>query len=254
MNKMKDLLPNEQLDTLINGTKIIQNPQKFMFGIDAVLLAHFAAAQVHHDNFVVDMGTGTGIIPFLLETSTKASQLIGLEIQSESADMANRSVKLNNLQNKIKIINGDIKEISSQFEKYSVNVVTCNPPYMINEHGKQNPNNAKKIARHEVLCNLEDVIKAAEYLLKPNGSFFLVHRPFRLTEIFSLLQKYKMEAKRMQLVYPFLDKEPNIVLLEIRKNSKPRLTIEKPLFVYETPGVYTKEINDIYDSFRNPIQ
>lgn len=250
----QNLLPDEQIDTLINGTKIIQNPQKFMFGIDAVLLSHFASAQVHHDNLVVDMGTGTGIIPFLLETSTPAARLVGVEIQPESADMANRSVELNNLQNKINIINGDIKTISSHFEKYSANVVTCNPPYMINEHGKQNPNDAKKIARHEILCNLEDVIKAAEYLLKPNGSFFLVHRPFRLTEIFSLIAKYKMEAKRMQLVYPFKDKEPNIVLLEIRKNSKPRMTIEKPLFVYDTPGVYTKEINEIYDSFRTSIQ
>ena len=120
---------------------------------------------------------------------------------------------------------------------------------MINEHGKQNPNDAKKIARHEILCNLEDVISAADYLLKPNGTFFMIHRPFRLTEIFNSLNKHKMEPKRIQLVYPFIDKEPNIVLIEAKKNAKPRLTIEKPLFVYSKPGEYTKEINQIYKSF-----
>lgn len=244
------ILKDEQLDTLLNGHKIIQNPQKFMFGIDAVLLSHFASSEIRNQDCVVDLGTGTGIIPLLLETSSNAKKIYGLEIQSESADMANRSVKLNNLQEKIQILQGDIKTVSENFEKYSINAVTSNPPYMINEHGKQNPNDAKKIARHEILCNLEDVISAAEYLLKPNGKFFMIHRPFRLSEIFGLLQKYKMEPKRMQLIHPFVNKEPNIVLIEARKNANPRLKIEKPLFVYKEPGIYTEEINLIYNSFK----
>lgn len=245
-----ELKIDEQIDTLLNGHKIIQNPKKFMFGIDAVLLSYFASSEIRKNDTVIDLGTGTGIIPLLLETSSNARNIFALEIQNESADMAKRSVEINNLQEKIKIIQGDIKTVSENFEKYSFNAVTSNPPYMINEHGKQNPNDAKKIARHEILCNLEDVISAAEYLLKPNGRFFMIHRPFRLSEIFELLQKYKMEPKRMQLVYPFIDKEPNIVLIEARKNANPRLTIEKPLFVYDQPGIYTQEINQIYNSFK----
>lgn len=248
------LLPDEQLDTLKNGLKIIQNPKKFMFGIDAVLLSYFAASQIRNESLTIDLGTGTGIIPLLLKTSTKAKKIYGLEIQPESADMARRSVELNNLQEKIQIVNGDIKNVPALFEKHSFNSVTSNPPYMIDQHGKQNPNDAKRIARHEVLCNLEDVIKAADYLLKPNGSFFLIHRPFRLAEIFSLMYKYNLEPKRMQLIYPYLNKEPNIVLIEAKKNANPRLQVLEPLFVYDTPGVYTAEINQIYDSFTKPIQ
>lgn len=244
------LKTDEQIDTLLNGYSIIQNPKKFMFGIDAILLSAFSLNKIYKNNTIIDLGTGTGIIPLLLESATKASKLVGLEIQDESADMAKRSIEINNLGEKVEIINGDIKKVDELFPKYSFDIVTSNPPYMINEHGKQNPNDAKKIARHEVLCNLEDVINAADYLLKPNGTFFMIHRPFRLVEIFETLKNHKMEPKRLQLVYPNANKEPNIVLIEAKKNANSRLTIEKPLFVYKDQNIYSDEIEEIYNNFK----
>lgn len=237
----------ETVDTLKNGYKIIQDTERFQFGIDAILLANFASSEIRKNETVIDLGTGTGIIPLLLEKSSFAKELTGLEIQTESADMAFRSVELNHLEDKIHIVQGDIKNVSQQFGCHSFNVVTSNPPYMIVEHGRQNPAEAKTIARHEILCNLEDVVSAADYLLKPHGRFFMIHRPFRLPEIFASLLKHNLEPKRMQLIHPFVDKEPNIVLVEARKNANPRLKIEKPLVVYEKPGKYTQEILDIYN-------
>ena len=242
----------ENIDTLLNGRKIIQDPSRFQFGIDAVLLSAFASEETRKDDLVIDLGTGTGIIPLLMETSTLASSFIGLEIQDDSALMAKRSIELNQLESKIKIVNGDIKAVSSLFDCHSFHVVTSNPPYMINEHGFQNDGDAKSIARHEVLCTLEAVVAAADYLLRPHGKFFMIHRPFRLPEIFSALQKHNLEVKRMRLVYPFEDKEPNMVLIEARKNAKPRLKIESPLIVrYNSgpdKGKYTEEIEKIYNS------
>lgn len=240
-----DLKENERLDCLQrNGYQIIQNPEKFCFGMDAVLLSGFAKAK--KGEHVLDMGTGTGIIPILMEAKTEAAQLTGLEIQSESADMARRSVLLNGLQDKIKIVEGDIKEASAIFGAASFDVVTCNPPYMIGQHGIQNPDAPKAIARHEVLCTLEDVIGQAAKLCKPGGRFYMVHRPFRLAEIITLMTQYRLEPKRMQLVYPFVDKEPNMVLIEGVRGGKSRMTVEKPLIVYKEPGVYTSEIYDVY--------
>lgn len=239
------LKENERLDDLQrNGYKIIQNPEKFCFGMDAVLLSGFS--RVKAGGKVLDMGTGTGIIPLLLEAKTDASHISALEIQEESADMARRSVMLNHLENKIDIITGDIKEAGTIFEAASFDVITCNPPYMIGQHGLQNPDAPKAIARHEVLCTLDDVVKNAAFLLKPGGNFFMVHRPFRLAEIITTLTKYKLEPKRMQLVYPYIDKEPNMVLIEANRGGKPRMTIEKPLVVYKEPNVYTDEIYEIY--------
>ena len=240
-----ELKENERIDDLQrNGYRIIQDPDRFCFGMDAVLLSGFASAKTG-DN-VLDMGTGTGIIPILMEAKTKAAHLTGLEIQPESADMAQRSVKLNNLEEKISIVTGDIKEAKIIFPKASFQVVTSNPPYMIGQHGLVNPHGEKAIARHEVLCTLEDVVENAAALLVPGGHFFMVHRPFRLAEIMICLVKYKLEPKRMQLVYPYIDKEPNMVLVEAVRGGKSRLQVEKPLIVYEKPGVYTKEIYDIY--------
>lgn len=236
----------EQIDQLLNGYKIIQDPQRFQFGIDAVLLAHFALAGTDYKDSVIDLGTGTGIIPLLMQYERQDCSFSAVEIQDASAEMAARSVELNNLQDKISIVNGDVKKVSELFQKHSFNVVTSNPPYMINEHGHQNPGDAKAIARHEVLCTLEDIVAAADYLLLPHGKFFMIHRPFRLPEIFVSLQKHNMEPKRMRLVYPFEDKEPNMVLIEARKNAKPRLEIEAPLIVREKNGEYTKEILRIY--------
>lgn len=240
-----DLKENERLDELQrNGYQIIQNPEKFCFGMDAVLLSGFAKAKA--GDFVLDLGTGTGIIPILMEAKTQASRLVGLEIQDESADMAKRSVLLNGLQDKIEIVTGDIKEADQIFKSASFDVITSNPPYMIGEHGLKNPEEPKAIARHEIFCTLDDVICQAAKLLKPGGHFFLVHRPFRLAEIMTTMSQYKLEPKRMQLVYPYVDKEPNMVLLEAVRGGRPRMTVEKPLIVYKEPGVYTPEIYDIY--------
>lgn len=239
------LKENERIDDLErNGYRIIQDTKRFCFGMDAVLLSGFA--RVKEGAHVLDLGTGTGIIPILLEAKTKAEHLTGLEIQEDSADMARRSVLLNGLEDKIDIVTGDIKEAESLFDAASFDVITCNPPYMIGKHGITNEGNAKTIARHEILCTLEDIVSRAAKLLKPGGNFFMVHRPFRLAEIMTVLQAYKLEPKRMQLVYPFVDKEPNMVLIEANRGGKPRLTVEKPLIVYKEPGIYTPEIYEIY--------
>ena len=239
------LKENERIDDLErNGYHIIQDTKRFCFGMDAVLLSGFA--RVKEGAHVLDLGTGTGIIPILLEAKTKAEHLIGLEIQEDSADMARRSVLLNGLEDKIDIVTGDIKEAESLFDAASFDVITCNPPYMIGKHGITNEGDAKAIARHEILCTLEDIVSRAAKLLKPGGNFFMVHRPFRLAEIMAVLQAYKLEPKRMQLVYPFVDKEPNMVLIEANRGGKPRLTVEKPLIVYKEPGVYMPEIYEIY--------
>ena len=240
-----DLKDGERLDDLQrNGYRIIQDPEKFCFGMDAVLLSGFASAP--EGGRVLDLGTGTGIIPILMAAKTAAAELIGLEIQEESADMAQRSVILNDLQPKIKIVQGDIKEAGQLFDAASFDVVTSNPPYMIGGHGLKNPDGPKAIARHEVLCDLEDVVKAAARLLKSGGKFYMVHRPFRLAEIMVLMHEYRIEPKRMQLVYPFVDKEPSMVLIEGSRGGKSRITVEKPLIIYESPGKYTPEIYDIY--------
>ncbi|MCI9136926.1 MAG: tRNA1(Val) (adenine(37)-N6)-methyltransferase [Lachnospiraceae bacterium] len=239
------LLEDERLDELHrNGYFIIQNPHKFCFGMDAVLLSGFA--RVKPKETVIDLGTGTGIIPILLEAKTKGEHFTGLEIQPESADMARRSVRYNHLEDKISIKIGNIKDASEQFGASSFHVVTTNPPYMTAQHGLSNPNESKAIARHEILCSLEDVIRESARLLKPQGRFYMVHRPFRLVEIMVLMRQYKLEPKRMQMVHPFIDKEPNMVLIEGLRGGNPQITIEKPLIVYKEPGVYTDEIYDIY--------
>lgn len=242
---MSYLLPEERLDELNrNGYVIIQNPNKFCFGMDAVLLSGFAAAK--KGERVLDMGTGTGIIPILMEAKTEGRHFTGLEIQAESADMARRSVAYNHLEDKITIVTGDIKEASQIFGAASFDVVTTNPPYMNDAHGLKNPELPKAIARHEVLCTLEDVVREGSRVLRPGGRFYMVHRPFRLVEIFEVMTRYKLEPKRMKLVHPYVDREPNMVLLEGIKGGRSMIKIEKPLIVYEKPGVYMPEIYDIY--------
>ena len=240
-----ELKAGERIDELQrNGYQIIQNENGFCFGMDAVLLSGFA--KVKKGENALDLGTGTGIIPILLEAKTEGRHFTGLEIQETSADMAQRSVCLNDLNEKVEIVRGDIKEAVDLFGKASFDVVTSNPPYMIGQHGLVNPDMPKAIARHEILCTLEDVIGQASALLKENGRFYMVHRPFRLSEIMVTMSRYRLEPKRMKLVYPFVDKEPNMVLIEGLKGGRPRVTVEKPLIVYEKPGVYTSEIYDIY--------
>lgn len=236
---------NERLDELHrNGYRIIQDPERFCFGMDAVLLSGFAKAK--KGDRVLDLGTGTGIIPILMEAKTEATDFTALEIQEESADMARRSVLYNHLENRINVVTGDIKDASKIFGASSFHVITTNPPYMIGEHGLSSASDAKAIARHEVLCDLDDILRESAKLLRPSGRFYMVHRPFRLAEIFAKMVAYKIEPKRMRLVYPYVDKEPNMVLIEGLRGGKSRLTVEQPLIVYKEKGVYTDEIYEIY--------
>ena len=240
-----ELKENERIDELQrNGYQIIQNKDKFCFGMDAVLLSTFS--NVKRGEKVLDLGTGTGIIPILLEAKTEAIHITGLEIQEESADMARRSILLNQLQEKIEIVTGDIKEASHLFGNSSFDVITCNPPYMIGNHGLKNEDLSKTIARHELLCNFEDIARESSKVLSPGGRIYLVHRPFRLAEIISTLIRFQLEPKRMRLVYPYIDKEPNMVLIEAKKGGNSRITIEKPLIVYQKKNSYTEEIIQLY--------
>lgn len=233
-----------QTDILLNGNQIIQSKNTFMYGIDAVLLADFVRTQIHKTDSYIDICSGNGIIPLLL--TDVVEKITALEIQTEIAEMAKKSMELNNLENRISVINGDLKKVEGLFSKHSFNCVSCNPPYMINQHGRQNILDAKTIARHEVLCNLEDVISAADYLLHSHGKFFMVHRPFRLPEIFFAMKNHGLEPKRMRLIQPFENTEPNLVLIEACKDANPSLEIEKSLIVREKNGAYTEEIKKKY--------
>jgi len=236
---------DERIDDLHrNNYKIIQNPNKFCFGIDAVLLSGFT--NVKKDEKSLDLGTGTGIIPILLEAKTQGENFVGLEIQQESVDMAQRSVRLNGLEEKIEIIEGDIKQATLMFKPSSFDVVTSNPPYMNNGNGLTNTLMPKAIARHEILCTLEDVISTASKLVKVGGRFYMVHRPHRITDIICLLRQYKLEPKRIRFVHPYIDKEPNMVLIESTRHGKPMMKIEPPLIVYKDKNEYTDEIIEIY--------
>lgn len=212
--------------------------------MDAVLLSSFA--KVKKSEQALDLGTGTGILPILLEAKNEGRHYTGLEIQEESADMARRSVIHNHLEEKIEIVTGDIKVASEIFGQSSYEVITTNPPYMIGEHGLKNDNEALYIARHETLCTLEDVLRESARVLKVKGRFYMVHRPFRLPEIFTSMCTHGIEPKRMKLVYPYIDKEPNMVLIEGLKGGKPRMTVEPPLIVYHKDGSYTEELLRLY--------
>ncbi|MDD3401993.1 MAG: tRNA1(Val) (adenine(37)-N6)-methyltransferase [Hespellia sp.] len=242
----QELRAGERLDDLqIKGYEIIQNPGKFCYGMDAVLLSDFV--KVKCGETMLDLGTGTGILPILLEAKTKGAHFTGLEIQEESAEMARRSVLHNHLEEKIDIVTGDIKEAAMIFPQRFFDVITTNPPYMIDEHGLTNQKDAIRIARHEVLCGLDDVLRESAKMLHPGkGRFYMVHRPFRLVEILMKMSRYGIEPKRMRLVHPYVDKEPNMVLIEGVRGARPRMTVERPLIVYEKDRSYTAEILRIY--------
>lgn len=242
---MDILKVNERIDDLHrNGYTIIQDPKKFCFGIDAVLLSDFAKAK--KDEIVFDIGTGTGIIPILMSAKTDAKKYFAIDIQQESVDMARRSIKLNKLTDKIEVFHLDIKNVFEKFEKNSINVVTSNPPYMNMGGGLINEYDAKAIARHEIFCNLDDIVKATSLLLKPNGRFYMVHRPNRLCDIICTLRNYKLEPKTIRFVQPYENKEPNMVLIESIKNGKAFMKILPNLIVYNKDKQYTDEINRIY--------
>jgi tRNA1Val (adenine37-N6)-methyltransferase len=247
-----DLLkPNERMDDLqCNGFRIIQNPSCFCYGMDAVLLANFA--RIKPGAKVVDLGTGTGVIPLLLAAKGKGAEFTGLEIQPEMAEMAERSVRLNHISDRMQIVCGDIRQVQEHFPAAAFQAVTSNPPYISQKSGLHNPEAPVNIARHEILLTLEEVIGAAAYLLNQGGTFSMVHKPFRLPEIMNLMVKYRLEPKRMQLVQPHRGKEPNMVLIEAVKGGNPMLKILPTLVVYEADGRYTKELLDYYEN-RNTL-
>lgn len=239
------LSDGERIDDLqINNCYIIQNPEKFCFGMDAVLLSGFA--RIKKGETVLDIGTGTGILPILLAAKTEGRSFTGLEIQAESADMARRSVSLNKMQDRIDIVTGDIREADAIFGAASYDVVVTNPPYMNENHGIVNPDAPKAIARHEIMCSLEDVVGQAARLLKVNGRLYMVHRPFRLVDIIELMVKYRLEPKRLRMVYPYAGKEPSMVLIEGVKGGRRRLAVQKPLIIYNDDREYTEEIKRDY--------
>ncbi len=244
-NEIKYVNNDENIDDLqLKGLYLIQKKDGFKFGIDAVLLSDFAQVKKRHR--VMDLCTGTGIVPFLVYGKYEPQSVFGLEIQRDMVEMAERSVKLNSLEGRVQFINGDLKDIDSLKRLDRFDVVTVNPPYKLNNSGILNPLDKLAIARHEVLCNLEDVIAASRVLLKDNGRMFIVHRPERLADIFTLMRKYKIEPKRVKMVHPKMGKAPNIVLVEGQRDGGAYLKWEAPLYVYDENGEYTKEIDEIY--------
>jgi len=235
----------ERVDDLqCKGLKLIQKEEGFCFGIDAVLLANFA--DVRKNDRVIDLGTGTGIIPILLAGKTQALSLVGLEIQEQMVEMAHRSVLLNDLQDRVKIVCGDIKEPLKHFKPASFNVVVTNPPYINKGGGIVNPSDTKAISRHELFCSLEDVIRTSSKLLIPGGRFAMVHKPERLADIIYLMRTWKIEPKYLRFVHPSPYKKPNLLLIRGIKNGNPELKMMEPLYVYDENGNYSDEINRIY--------
>lgn len=249
------LKENERIDNLeYNNLKIIQNEKGFCFGIDSILISDFA--RDIKNNFIgVDLGTGTGIISILLASKTKLSKIIGIEIQEDVADMAKRSVKLNELQDKIDILNINIKDILNNkleiLKRDSFDFVVTNPPYKKLQTGKKNENKHKYISRHEITATLEDFVKVSKYLLKDKGSIYMIHRPDRLVDILTIMRKNKLEPKKIRFVHSMANKEPSLVLIKAIKNANSFLRIEKPLIIYEENGKYSDEIYRIYDKEKN---
>lgn len=238
---------DETLDDLqLKGIHIIQKKEGFRFGVDAVLLANFA--KVKRNGTVMDLCSGTGIIPFIIKGKSNCGLIYGIEIQDEFADMANRTSKYNGMEDQVKFINGDLKNLDMIKKVGRVDVVTVNPPYKLDKSGILNELDKSAIARHEVCCNLEDVIKAARTALKDNGRFYMVHRPERLVDILCLMRQYKIEPKRIKFVHPKPDKAPNIVLIEGQRDGGRFLKVEDPLYVHNMDDSYTEEIEKIYSS------
>lgn len=239
------LKENEKIEDLqCKGLKIIQNKKWFCFGMDAVLLTNYC--DIKNNSKIVDLGTGTGIIPILLSGKRNYSKAYGIEIQDEVAEMAGRSVELNKLQDKIEILNIDLKDVLDYLEPNSFDAVISNPPYKLNRTGIINPQDKKAISRHEIKCTLEDVISRAALLLKQYGRFYMVHRPDRLADIICLLRKYRLEPKQIRFVHPKAGAKPNMVLIRASKNGNPELKFDPPLYIYDEEGNYTRDVHEIY--------
>ena len=227
-----EIRPGERLDDLqLNGLELIQDPEKFCFGVDAVLLSDFV--RVREGESVLDMGTGNGIIPVLLSAKTEGKKFTGLEIQADTAEMARRSVAWNGLEDRVEIVTGDIREASQIFKPVFFDVITTNPPYMPAEHGIRNADSARAAARHEVLCTLDDILRESMRLLQDKGRFYMIHRPFRLTEILIKMNHYKIEPKRIRFIHPYADKEPVLVMVEGVRGARPGVKIDPPIIIYD---------------------
>lgn len=238
---------NERIDIIPGSSlKLIQDKTKFCYGIDAILLSSFA--RVRKRDRLVDLGTGTGIVALRSYARYGPREVYGIEIQEDMARMASRSVDLNDLGDRVQILNMDLKDLSKEFGRDSVDVITCNPPYMKEGAGLINPNESVSIARHEIYCNLEDIILEASLVLKgEKGRLYLIHRPNRLVDILYLGRKYRLEPKRLAFVHPREGKAPNLVLVEMVKYGQEELVLEDPINVYNEDGSYTEEIHRIYD-------
>lgn len=241
-----ELKENERLDDLqLNKLKIIQNKKWFCYGIDSVLLSDFAK-EIRENSTVLDLGAGNGILGLLLCGKTKLKTIIGVEIQDEVCEMATRTILFNDLQDRFQMIHGDIKNVTNIIPRESFDAVVSNPPYKKKDSGIQNNNETKVISRHEILCNLNDIIKAACYALKEKGTFYMVHRPERLADIIATLREYRIEPKVIKFVYPKINKKPNLVLIKSTKYGNSFLDIKEPIIVYDGNGEYTDEIKKIY--------
>lgn len=240
-----ELKTGERVDIIPGSSfKIIQNRGRFSYGTDAILLSSFA--NIRKNSKVIDLGTGTGIIPLFLCSRHEINKVYGIEIQEEVADIAKRSVCLNGLEDVIEILHMDLKNLQNIFGSGEFQVVTSNPPYMPGGGGIVNMEDNFALSRHEIACSLEDVVRVASYLLGEGGKFFLVHRPSRLVDIFWLLRKYRLEPKSIRLVHPKIGKAPNMVLLMSTKGGKQELKFQEPLYVYGEDGNYTDEIYKLY--------
>lgn len=242
-----ELNDNERIDDLgYKNLKIIQNKKEFCFGIDSVLLANFAK-HIKKNSKVIDLGTGTGIITILLATRCEVNKIIGVEIQKQMAEMATRSIKLNNLQDKIEILNEDIKYLDNIFQNGEFDVVITNPPYRKDNTGLQNINEGNSIARYEVKCNLDDILSVSSKLLKDGGEFYMIHKLERIIDIAETMRKYQIEPKELQLIFTNKDAKPNLILIKGIKKAKQFLKINKSIYIYEEKGKYSNDILRIYN-------
>lgn len=242
---MNRIMEKYRIDDLqINNLYIKQDTTAFCFGTDAVLLANFAEPKRNAD--ILDIGTGNGIIPILLSAKVTAKKITGLEIQKNSVLLARENVKMNKLSSFIEIVEGDIKD-KNILTPASFDYITCNPPYKKVGTGLKNSESTLAIARHEIKCTLDDIIQASSRLLKSKGKLAMVHKPERIAEIIYTMKKYRIEAKRMLLVYPRENQKPCLVMIEGVKDGGAELSVLPPLYVYDNNGKYTVNIADLYN-------